>query len=114
MAARARGLNRSGYFSPFAKNEERRNDDKCEAHSVVPFELFAEIENREHRKDRKRDDFLDGLQLRSVELVGADAVRRSSPAPESSIQRRQCPSSPGSLSIAPRSGISSARTRQRS
>jgi hypothetical protein len=57
------------------KNEERRDYDKSEAHAVIPFELVAEKENREHREDRKRDDLLNRLKLRGVELVGADAVR---------------------------------------
>ena len=58
------------------KNEERRYYDKSESHAMVPFELVAEIKDRKHREDRKRDDLLNRLQLRGVELVGADAVRR--------------------------------------
>jgi hypothetical protein len=57
------------------KNEKCRKDDQRKTHGEVPFELVPEIQHGEHGKNRKRDDFLNGLELRRIEFVRADAVR---------------------------------------
>lgn len=58
------------------KNKEDGKRDAAEAGSVIPLYFLAEIEDREDRKDRERDDLLNGLKLRRGELVGADTIGR--------------------------------------
>jgi hypothetical protein len=45
------------------KGKDHRRDDANEGCHMIPADLFAEIEIREHAKDRERDDFLDDFQL---------------------------------------------------
>jgi hypothetical protein len=56
------------------KDKERTKHDEREASGIVPPEFFAQIDHGENRKHRKRDDFLNRLELRAVEFVRADAV----------------------------------------
>jgi hypothetical protein len=59
------------------KDKEGTERHEREARGIVPLEFFAQIEDRENRKDRKRNDFLNGLELRAVEFVRTNAVRGS-------------------------------------
>lgn len=58
------------------ENKKDRQCDAAEARRVVPLYFFPEIEDRENREDRQSDDFLNGLELRCAEFIGANAVRR--------------------------------------
>jgi hypothetical protein len=58
------------------ENEEYRQRDASEARGVVPLYFFAEIENRENGKDREGDHFLNGLELRGVELPSPAVIER--------------------------------------
>src|SRR5215469_13368719 len=58
------------------EDEEDRQGQEEGGDAVVPFEFFAEVGHGKNRKYSKRDDFLDGFELRGVEFVGADAVGR--------------------------------------
>jgi len=60
--------------SPLFENHKYCADDQSKAGEVIPLQLLVEIEDRENGKHRKRDDFLNGFQLRHAEFVGADAV----------------------------------------
>jgi hypothetical protein len=75
VAAGATRLNRQSASSPHVEDEESPERDEREARGIVRLEFFAQIEDGENREDRKRDYFLNGLELRTVEFVGADAVR---------------------------------------
>ena len=55
-------------------DEEGGEDQEGCADAVVPLEFFTEIGDGKDRKDGKGDDFLNGLELSSVEFVRADAV----------------------------------------
>jgi len=61
-------------ISPFVEDEKNAEDQTSSAHTVIPFQFFAEISDREEREHGQGNHFLDGLQLRGVEFVGADAV----------------------------------------
>jgi hypothetical protein len=61
---------------PLVKNEERGGHDQRESYAEVPPEFLPQVKNRKYRENRKRYDFLNGLQLRGIEFVGADAVCR--------------------------------------
>lgn len=63
-------------YLPLVKNEKCGQNDTTEACGIVPLNVFAEIEDRERRENRKRDDFLNRLQLRGGKFIRADAVRR--------------------------------------
>jgi len=52
----------------------QRNADK--ANSVIPLERIAQVRDREGGKHRKRDDLLNGLELRVRELIRAKPVGR--------------------------------------
>jgi len=56
------------------EDEECSHRDEAEAPNVVSLQGFAHIGDRKDREDRKRDDFLKGLELRAGELVRAEAI----------------------------------------
>jgi hypothetical protein len=56
------------------KNKKRSDGYQGEACGVVPLELVAQIQHGKYGEDRQGDHFLDGLELRGGEFVGADAV----------------------------------------
>jgi hypothetical protein len=58
------------------ERERHRRKDAHKRRDVVPPDFFAEIKNREHAKDRERDDLLDDLELRDGIDRVAPAVRR--------------------------------------
>jgi hypothetical protein len=60
--------------SPFVENEKDAQHQTRSAHAMVPLQFFTEISDGEDREHGQRNYFLDGLELRGVEFVGADTV----------------------------------------
>ena len=63
--------------SPFFENDEHGSDHHGTAGNIIPFQFFLQVD---HRKDAKHDQgnhFLDGFQLRGVELVVSEAICRN-------------------------------------
>jgi len=56
------------------EDEEGGEDQEECGDAVIPFELFAQIGDGEYGEDAKGKHFLNRLELRGVEFVGADAV----------------------------------------
>jgi hypothetical protein len=63
-------------ISPFVENEKDAQHQTRGAHAIVPLQFFAEISDGEDREHGQCNHFLDGLKLRGVEFVRADAVCR--------------------------------------
>jgi hypothetical protein len=59
------------------KDKKDRQGDTTESRGVIPLYFLAEIEDRENRKHRQSDDFLNGLELRRAEFVGTNPVGRN-------------------------------------
>jgi hypothetical protein len=57
------------------KNKECGDHNEYKADAVIPSEFVPKIKRRKDRKDRERNGFLNGFQLRGSELVRAEAVR---------------------------------------
>jgi hypothetical protein len=62
--------------SPFVENEKNTQHQTRCTDAIVPLQFFAEISDGEDREHGQRNYFLDGLELRGVEFVGADTVCR--------------------------------------
>ena len=60
--------------SPALEDYSHRCHDHYEAYNVVPADRLFQVEDGKHGEDHKRDDLLNRLELRSAELVGADAI----------------------------------------
>src|SRR4029077_12101218 len=58
------------------ENHENRHHDQPKSHDVIPLDLLVQVKDREDGENRKRNYFLDGLELRRGELVRPNAIRR--------------------------------------
>src|SRR5258707_1005819 len=63
-------------ISPFVENEKNTQHQTRGTDAIVPLQFLAEISDGEDREHGQRNYFLDGLELRGVEFVGADTVCR--------------------------------------
>lgn len=59
---------------PILKDKEYGRENEYKADQVVPLKFFLEVEYCEHHKNHKRDDFLNGFELKSGELAIADSI----------------------------------------
>jgi hypothetical protein len=56
--------------------EENRSGQTASGPEIIPIETCAHVKDSKWDEDRQRDDFLQNLQLRQVELAIADPVGR--------------------------------------
>src|SRR5271168_3382211 len=58
------------------KNKKHPQNHATKPRRVVPSQLLSQIQHRENRKNRQRDEFLNRLQLRRRKLIRSNPVRR--------------------------------------
>ena len=61
---------------PLVEEEEDGQDDAAETREIVPAQLLLQVKHGKDGEDAEGDYFLNGLELRGGELIGADAVGR--------------------------------------
>ena len=64
-------------FLPFLKCKEDCSKNTEEGDDVIPFQLFAQIQNRKCAEDNKRDNFLHDFQLRGGKCSVPNAICRN-------------------------------------
>jgi len=97
VAKPVRHGNRKALWRSGAEDEGSAESDERKTDHVVDRDAFLQPEDREQRKDRKRDNFLNGLELRGRIDLRSHAVRgdcehvfEESDAPACDNRKEEC------------------------